>query len=679
MKGRMIDRITILFALGLPLVVVALLGISNSRGFFEKLEWFSVDYRFQLLSKLHQTPAPQNLFLISIDDETSNQLGRWPFPRTYHAEVLTELAKYSPSVVAWDILFVDPDQIPEHDSILAESIKGYRSFVSGAVTAARKEEQPVGRTKPFKQVIGDRSSLKNRNQAQIPIPGLAKNGTFGFVDCEPMLDGVRRFLPMVVSWSGQIYPSLALQGILQYREIDPDLVTIHLGKEIVIPEGKKGPEIRIPINAEGKLFLNERRAIRDWKTIPYHELVQLLSDAADHPLEKNPKLESLRHSILLFGLTATGQGDSGATSLETLTPLVNLQLNGIANILQNDFVRQGGTRYGYFFFYLFFLVLTVVLIRLPFYLSISTGFLLVPAHFVFTLAVLHYQQEVIPAAATMIGVVLIIFSVISYRYGREERDKRFIKKSLGAYLSKKIMKEVLSHPEGVQLGGSKKEITVLFCDLRNFTNYCEKRAPEEVLRVLNEYLQFMTEVILKYDGTIDKYVGDAIMAFWGAPQNQSDHAQRAVCASIEMRYAMAQFRSKQAAAGEELFECGIGLHTGEAVVGNMGSMKHLNYTAIGSTVNLAARLEALTKNVGAKILISDETRKQISRDFIITELGEVEIKGYSTLTKIFSVESSHDLEAAQKIAEEMKKRGESGEIQLFETTFKPTPVTDEDE
>lgn len=622
---------------GLPLIMVALLWLFSLSESLELLEWKTVDYRFRLQSQLTSHPQVDHLLLIPIDDATTDVLGRWPFPRRYHAKMMEELAAYTPSVVAWDILFVDPDQNLQNDKLLSQSIRGLKSFVSGSVTAYRTAEQNQGLTKPFKKVTGDRQRLTNFEQAQIPISGLTEGGYFGFVNCDPMSDGVRRFLPMIVSWKGEIYPSFTMQVVLRDREIDPDEVTVILGKEIVIPASATGPEIRIPINDEGKLLLNERWKINEWELIPYHELTKLMEEKKNHPENPVAALDLVRNSICLVGLGATGLGDFGATPLDAFTPLVNMHLNGINNILQSDFARPIDRWIQYLFFYFAYLFLTFVMVRLPFYSSMGISFLFFPVHLLLSVFLMIYGSKIILIAGPIVGIALTMFIVMNYRYVKEEREKRRIKRSLGAYLSPKIMQEVLSRPEGVQLGGSKKEITVLFCDLRGFTHYCEKRPPEQVLKLLNEYLQLMTDVIMKHEGTLDKYIGDAIMAFWGAPQEQSDHAEKAVSAAVEMRYALAQLRSKQEEEGEELFECGIGIHTGDAVVGNTGSIRQINYTAIGATVNMAARLEAMTKTIGVRILISESTKNRLSDEFIITPHGEVTLQGFSEPTKVFSV------------------------------------------
>jgi adenylate cyclase len=233
----------------------------------------------------------------------------------------------------------------------------------------------------------------------------------------------------------------------------------------------------------------------------------------------------------------------------------------------------------------------------------------------------------------MVGPILvIIFSFIattSYRYITEEKEKKWVRKAFSHYLSPKVMEEILTDPSKLGLGGKRENLTVLFSDIRGFTSYCEKRAPEDIIPILNEYLDVMSNVILKYNGTLDKYVGDEIVAFFGAPAMKQplNHAEMAVRTSLEMVAELKKLHEKWKSEGKEPLDFGVGINTGPMMVGNMGSTNRLNYTVIGDEVNLGARVEALTRDYNVRIIITQSTYDNVKDMVEVKRLGEVMVKG----------------------------------------------------
>ena len=290
---------------------------------------------------------------------------------------------------------------------------------------------------------------------------------------------------------------------------------------------------------------------------------------------------------------------------------------------------------------------------------------------------LWFANLQVPVAFPEIGVLLLAGLVPTMRFFGEEREKLRIKSAMRAYLSDKVMTQVLAHPDNVKLGGTKQVITIMFCDIRGFTKYCDNRDSQEVLTVLNEYMEEMTQVVFKYDGTVDKYIGDCIMAFWNAPQPQADHAQRAVCCAMEMRYALANFKTKRAGKDTELFECGIGIHTGEALVGNMGSTLKLNYTAMGSTVNMGARLESLTKRLNERILISQDTLDLLQGDFPITDRGEALVPGFAKPIHVYAIGADQDITSALKVGRTLATQQEYTAEEVTKPIWEAAPLPED--
>ncbi len=231
---------------------------------------------------------------------------------------------------------------------------------------------------------------------------------------------------------------------------------------------------------------------------------------------------------------------------------------------------------------------------------------------------------VYPAAALLLGYTI----QTAYRFFAEERRARNIRKMFSSYVSKRIVDELIKDPSKAKLGGDRKEITVLFSDIRAFTTFSEKHQPEEVVSLLNEYLGAMTNIVFDYEGTLDKFVGDAIMAFWGAPVGQPDHADRAVRCSLAMIQRLKELQQKWASEGKTVLDVGMGINTGDMVVGNMGAEgKKMDYTVIGDHVNLAARVEGLTRQHNNHIIITEFTYEKVKDTVLVNELGSVTVKG----------------------------------------------------
>ncbi len=235
------------------------------------------------------------------------------------------------------------------------------------------------------------------------------------------------------------------------------------------------------------------------------------------------------------------------------------------------------------------------------------------------------------------NLVLVYLGITGYRYMTEEKEKKKIRGTFQLYLTGSVIEEMLKHPEKLKLGGEKKDLTVLFSDIRRFTSISEGMTPEALVKLLNEYLSHMTDVVFKYDGLLDKYIGDAIMAIWGAPLDQPDHVQRACHAGLGMMEELRKLCRKWGTEGLPLLNIGVGINTGPMVVGNMGSHRRFNYTVIGDSVNTGSRLEGLNKIYGTNIIISEMVYERVQNDFLVRELDLVRVKGKDRPVKIYEL------------------------------------------
>ncbi|MCE0484900.1 MAG: CHASE2 domain-containing protein [Methylacidiphilales bacterium] len=571
------------------------------------------------------------------------------------------------------------DSLDEDDQALVQGVSLFPHLVTAAEV---NDERPALKTeellptKPFKNVVGDTSHLFYAKSALVPFPELRKESYFGFANEEGGTGGVRRKMYLIVNVGGQIYPSFDFQTLMQFWGVDPDQVVINIGHEIVVTK-PDGSQAHIPIDNQGNFTINYRGRLEDFAHAPYSFLGAALADKMNNKnSDALKKLPLLKDKLVVIGVTFNGT-DAGVTPLDNNAPLVVTHLNTLNNILQHDFLRPVDPWIWMPVYAIILFIAGNLMLRVGIAPMIPIGLLAMLIVSLIGFAALWFGNWQVPVAGPEFGLLVMASVIPTKRFFGEEREKRIIKAAMSASLSEKVMKHMLAHPDNVKLGGVKRPITVMFCDIRGFTKYCDNRDSSEVMDVLNDYMEEMTAVVFKYDGTVDKYIGDCIMAFWNAPDDQPDHAQRAVCCAMEMRYALAAFKTKRAGLDIELFECGIGIHTGEALVGQMGSSLKRSYTAMGSTVNMGARLEALTKRLNERILISADVKAKLEGDFPLTDRGEATVPGFALPVHVFAVGADQDISSALKVGRTLATKQEYTAEEVTAPIWKPAPLPED--
>ncbi len=727
MKSLSNTLIAAIFAAVLTLVVGFSLHLSFGRGLEAWMSDKMLTWRYDLVKQTDPARKPDpHLIFVAIDQQSVSDLGRWAFPRGIHGQFLQVLAPEKPKVVGWDVFFTEktaaspitpgtlpsatapsaptatdgstnyavaappatPEATPPPPSNPADQLQpDDQALVDGAklvphmVTVAARDpdsrntlkDEDILPTRPFTHIKGDIAALQSAEHAVIPFPELRKVSYFGFADADA--NDSRRSLPLVINIHGLVFPSFALQVLMQYWGVDPDQVTIDIGSEITLPR-PDGTQTHIPIDSAGLLLVNYRARSEDFQGMGYSQMGKILADKINNPAQASKETLPIKDNIVVVGVTLSGT-DNGPIPIDPYSPLVVAHLNVLSNILQQDYLHSVSPWAWMPIYAIFLFGLGNAMLRVGISPMIPMGLGALLLVFGVAFAVLCLANALMPVLIPDVGVLFLAGAIPTKRFFGEEREKTRIKNAMRAYLSDKIMTKVLEHPDNVKLGGVKQEITILFCDIRGFTKYCDERDPGEVLDVVNEYFEAMTQVVFKYDGTVDKYIGDCIMAFWNAPSPQVDHAQRAVCCAMEMRYALANFKTKRAGLDTELFECGIGIHTGEALVGNMGSSLKVNYTAMGSTVNMAARLEALTKRLNERILISQDTLNQLQGDFPITDRGEAAVPGFAKPIHVYAIGAEQDISAALNIGKTLAGQQEYTAEEVEAPIWKPAPLPED--
>jgi adenylate cyclase len=388
-------------------------------------------------------------------------------------------------------------------------------------------------------------------------------------------------------------------------------------------------EIFIPTDENGRMLIN---FLGPQKTFPHHSISDILYN-------KLPK-GTFKDKIVLVGATAVGLGDIVSTPiLSGEYPGPEVHANIMENILTKDFLHRPKWAITYDMLAILMLGLLsgFVIPRL----SARKGILFASGLFVLHILICRwlfiYFGFLVNVIYPLLTLVLVYTSITLYRYITEERERKKIRGAFSFYVSSSVVNEMLKSPDKLKLGGDKKELSVLFSDIRGFTTISEGLTPEELVNLLNEYLTVMTDIVFKYDGTLDKYMGDAIMAIYGAPLEQSDHPSRACYSALNMMKELKKLNESWILEGKKPLDIGIGINTGMMMVGNMGSDQRFDYTVMGDAVNLSSRLEGANKAYRTNILISDSTYERVKNEFVCMEMDSVKVKGKTRPVRIYQL------------------------------------------
>lgn len=616
MKKRNYIRFFTSVELLVSTIVAAVIAGIYLFGLLDRFELSTIDFRFKLRGSI---PTRPEVVFIDMSEDSIANIGRWPWPRTWHSTLVSVLSECQPRAVAFDVLFLEPSE-KKIDEGLAEALRGAGNVYLPFLLNYEKDEV---------------------RDITFPIPELkdAARG-LGFLDFESDPDGVVRRVPLVKKIGGKYFPHLAFKVVCDYLGAKEENIQIVPGKHILLKSTKKG-DIEIPIDGKCQMFINWAGKWAD--TFRHYSYFQTLLAYKQVSEDKEPvmNLSEYRGRLCFIGLTAAGLYDTKPTPFETLYPMVGVHGNIVNCILNKCFVRELPLVYDLICL-LFLSIMTGLIVYLtrPLYSGIiSVMMVLVYVSLGFFL--FKKYGLLLDMISPSLGVVFTCLTVVLYRYVTEEKQKRWIKEAFGHYLSPAIIEQLIENPDQLKLGGERMELTVMFSDIRSFTTYSESHSAEEVVQILNEYLDAMTKIILKNNGTLDKYVGDEIMAVWGAPVKMppKEQAIAAVKTALEQCDRLKELHVKWKSEGKMPLGMGIGINTGEMISGNIGSMEVFDYTVIGDNVNIGARVEALTRKYDTDIIITESTYELIKDErFIFRELDSIVVKGKTKPVKIYSVD-----------------------------------------
>nr|WP_321513826.1 adenylate/guanylate cyclase domain-containing protein [uncultured Pseudodesulfovibrio sp.] len=599
-------------------------------GLLDTLENVTFDLRARVLAK--SGAATDQIAVILLDQKSldwaqeSFGLG-WPWPRQAYAPLVDFCREAGVASLAFDVVFTEPSVYGVHDDkTLSDSFAALGRVVLAADFARHDgtaKKWPRHIPAPIFPLSGT-PNVPSASVATFPIPDLTGGITsIGNVNVSPDADTIYRRFPLLIRFDNRYVPSLPLAASLVAEP-----TSINLRRNALI-----FGTTPVPITDKGLTILNYRgnNAYSTYSAAAVMESGMRLAEG-QKPIIDPKKFEG---KYVLFGFSATGLYDLRPTPLGGVTPGVMVNATALDNLLSGDFMRMSGIATDIAITLAFAILagLSVTIFQ-SLWLTVATSAVALTAPV--GLAMASYSIGIWSnLAVPLAGCMTSLFLAGAFKYATEGRQKQFIKSAFKQYLSPHVIDQLLQNPDRLTLGGERRELTIFFSDLEGFTSISEGLTPEELTSVLNDYLTAMTDIIQGTGGTVDKYEGDAIIAFWNAPVDQPDHAGRGVRAALMCQEKLAQMRPELRERTGKDFRMRIGLNTGPAVVGNLGSHTRFDYTMLGDSVNLAARLESINKQFGTYTMISQATLEQLDGKTPTRELSCIRVVGKNEAVTVF--------------------------------------------
>ena len=697
--------------------IIALIGILSyliTIPFLDFMELKTIDLRF--LSR-NLIPVPTKVVLAVVDDISIDQEGKWPWSRSKIAVLINKLSDAGAKVIVFDIGFFEPsnktllysiDKIKEKakisgiknqtfikylnnlknnatfDKNLAKAIiesrakivLGYFFYLNKhdkdqTATSIEKENIITSQYKlvRFKTKKPEDIYIFSSDSVETNIKEISSKTDYsGYFNIIPDIDGVVRRIPCVIKFKDNLYAPLSLSAVSAYLN---QLMSVEI-QDFGVTEIKIGT-IKIPTDELGQIMVNYRGKEKSFPHIP---ITEILNNKADSKIFKD--------KIVLIGATATGIYDLRVTPFSKVYPGLEIHANVIENVLKQNFLFM--PRWASFFdiaaIIFFGIILGLILHKISAIKGIIAGISLFGGYIIFCQFIFSKYGIILNMVYPLTFFLLTYLVITIEKYMVEEKQKNFIKNAFSTYLAPAVVKKITESNQVLQLGGENRDITAFFSDLQGFTSISEKLTPVELVDLLNEFLTEMTDIILLHEGTVDKFEGDAIIAFFGAPNFLENHAKTTVVASVQMQIKLKELRKKWAEENRPLLKMRIGLCSGTAVVGNMGSKTRMDYTMMGDTVNTAARLEGVNKIYGTYILICESTYKASKDKISARRIDYIKVVGKKEPVNIyeptgFTEETDENILKTSKEYEKgfclYQKRDWKKAISCFNMAIKITP------
>ena len=631
---------------------------------------------FDFYQTLHPRPplTPYPVVIADIDEKSLSMYGQWPWPRTLVAQLVLALNHAGVKAIGFDVVFAEGDRtspenssrfmmglddltyeklqkLPRNDTVFAKQLEIAPTVLGQSVI----NETPKGKVPPYPKTSVNTIGRVTNYLPSFPflvrnIPELeTASKAQGVISLISERDGVIRRVPSAVVIGETVFSSFGIEVLrvaLGQKSID-----IKAKPNLGISALRVNPVI-IPTDPLGRIWIY----FSPWDDSRSYSVHDILTGTIDAQL--------LRNRIVLIGTSASGLLDLRVTPLGDVVPGVEVHAQVIEMILSENFLKRPGWTHALEILCTLSINLLLILLvpalgaRTTALVSVlSVASLTGASWFLF-----YRHGTLFDASFPGVSVFIILSFLVFSNYLREQKEKRYIRGTFSQYVSPALVDQLANAKQPVRLGGETKEMTILFCDIRGFTNLSEqlKDAPEKLTALINQLLTPLSHVVLEHNGTIDKYIGDCVMAFWNAPVTEKHHRYQACAAALEMSKAVVELNkrnSSEAEAGSKLsipFAIGIGINSGYVVVGNMGSDMRFDYSVLGDAVNLASRLEGQSKIYGAEIIVGEDTALELAGDFAFIELDLIAVKGKSQGVRVFTLKGGKEFAVSQAFQEQQQ-------------------------
>ena len=575
------------------------------------VESVKLRYFDQLITS--QPKVENNIYTVNIDEETLNRYGQWPFKRDQYANLIAELYAHHAGLVVWGVMMPENDRLGG-DAALVSTLKDYPVILNNVPGPANKNTP----RKPGSAVIGSENlgTLINYPGVIANIPSIeAAAAGVGMANTLPEVDGVNRRLPLFVASGGNLYPSVPLE-VLRVISHD-DTFQVKLNENGV--EKMRVPSFR-PISTDslGRVWI-------DWsQTNKQVSAVNL------------PK--TFNDGIVIVGLTAAGLGNPIPTSMGAVWPQ-DVQAAVISTVFNDVNIQRPDWAPGAELLALILISLTILFLSRWVYVGLGVGVVLLASLVPASMYAFAHYKFLIDAIIPTVGGVLVMLHAYGIKFVSEFLQKQQIKKQFGSYVNPTIVDRLQKNPELIKLGGERRELSIVMTDLRGFTTLGESFGDdvEGLTQIMNDYMTALSIPVLKNDGTLIKFIGDASLHVHGAPLDDVNHAKTAVRTALEMIEAIEEFNKELVASGRPPVGMGAGVNTGETLIGNIGAKSKFGYDVLGDSVSTAARLEGQTKSYGVLLIIGPKTAEYCKDDFPVVWLDNIAVKGKTVGLDIYTV------------------------------------------
>ena len=572
---------------------------------------------FDLLLQSEKKEVSQDIGVITIDEKAIEKYGQWPWKRDVLADVINQLREAEVGIIVLPILFAEEDRLGG-DVALAETIKGNSVVIAQIGTnQTNKNSVPRGIAK-----IGEPLPFLFEWEGMLgPIPILGQNADgVGVVNTAPEIDGVTRRIPLIMKIGNETYPAMAIE-------------VIRVATQAPSYQIKAGPSGIIAMRVPGFNTIETDANARIW--LRWNKEYETIS------VTDTNNFKQFKGRTVIIASTAEGLNSIIATPTGE-----KYSYELTASTLQTVLDGKQINRYDYSLFLELIIsvivgLLIVILTRFTPYWFVGIKMIVMYGASIYISYYLFHKYSILTDASwILITLTIVGFHSVFNRFVLEFQLKQQIKKQFEHYLEPKMVKKLQENPDLLKLGGETKELTFMFSDIRGFTPLSEKyqNNPADLTKVINRFLTPMTNIIMKNGGTIDKYMGDCIMAFWNAPIDTPNHKELAIKSALEMMDKLKELNETDGFGDGNKINIGIGINTGKCIVGNMGSDQRFDYSVIGDPVNLASRLEGVSKNYDATLVIGEDTYRGISKLYKFKKLDDVQVKGKSNKVTIYTIE-----------------------------------------